>query len=80
MRRRTERSAELLPKMRAAPPEDAGLARVGEEQAGQDLDGGRLAGAVGTQKAVDDPLGHREVDAVQHVVHPDGEVPPEGLL
>ena len=44
--------------------EDAHGAGGRAQQPGQALDGGRLAGAVGTEEAVEAPLGHGEVDAV----------------
>ena len=45
---------------------DAGLAAVGGEQRGQDVDHGRLAGAVGPEQGEDRALGDLEVDAVEH--------------
>ena len=44
--------------------EDPGAARVGPQERGEDPDRRRLAGAVGTEHAVDRAGGHAEVDAV----------------
>ena len=45
--------------------EQARLARVGPEQAEQDADGGRLAGPVGPEEAVDLARRHLEIQAVE---------------
>jgi hypothetical protein len=45
--------------------EQRGLARVGAEQAEQDPDGGRLAGAVGAEEAVDLAGGDLELELVE---------------
>ena len=42
-----------------------GAARGGRLEAGQDLHGGGLAGAVRAQEADDLPLGHPEIDALE---------------
>ena len=54
-------------------PEHARAAAVGDQQRGEHLDRGGLAGAVGAEHAVDGAAGHGEVDAV------DGAGRSEGL-
>ena len=45
---------------------DPDLAVVGGQQGGEDVDDGRLAGAVGSEEGVDGALRNSQVDAVQH--------------
>ena len=45
---------------------DPDLAGVGADQGGQDLNRGRLAGAVGTEQGEDRSVGDGQVDAVEH--------------
>jgi hypothetical protein len=45
---------------------DAAGGRVGRDEGGEDLDGGGLAGAVRAEQGEDRPLGHGQIDTVEH--------------
>ena len=55
---------------------DAGLAAVGGEEGGEDVDHGGLAGAVRSEQGEDGAFGDVEVDAVEHDLVAEGLAEP----
>src|SRR5262249_18544131 len=59
---------DLHRRRRGVEPEDAHVARRGTQQPGEALDGRRLAGAVGAEKAVEAARRHAQIDAVDRAL------------